>query len=275
MVEVEIFQCFVLGYVFHKLVIILAVILLIIYIVTDGEVDYIEKELNARTLARLKGKYAVMIGRIHDILKDKNLNVNSLILKLSSLDDDNITIFSTDTAFEKIHNTTELFHHIGKYCNIYDYELLTAFVEANECQEAIKVLDDFTEELKFSVLSDLDLFCENRELQDPEDFLPGTHKLAIKYVGGKCTLKTKEMVHNIVCERFHLNKRSIIFKGVQEGCVNFIYQISAAIKAHIQQYPITAEKIFSEKDEIKCLIIDNEEVKFPVQLESKCIAIYI
>ena len=53
------------------------------------------------------------------------------------------------------------------------------------------------------------------------------------------------------------------------GSVNFIYQISPAVKAHLQQYPITAEKVFSEKDKIKCLIIDDEEVKFPAQLEGK------
>ena len=135
---------------------------------------------------------------------------------MSSLDDDNITIFSTDIAFEKY--TTRL----NCFCNIYDYELLIAFVEATECQEAIKELDDFTKEWKFSVLSDLDLLCEDGELRNPKDFLPGTHKLVIKYVGGKCTLKTKEMVQNIVCEHFHLNKRSIFFKGAQVGSVNFI-----------------------------------------------------
>ena len=145
-----------------------------------------------------------------------------MILSLCSLDEDNVTIFSTDKAFKEIHSTTELFHHIGQYCSIYDYELLEAFVESIECEEAIKLLDDFTEELRCSVLNDLDLLSKDGELRDPKDFMNGTYKLIIKYVGGKCTLKTKEIVENIIYECFHLKKETIIFKGVQESCVAFV-----------------------------------------------------
>ena len=48
-----------------------------------------------------------------------------------------------------------LFHHIGQYCSIYDYELLVAFVQSTGCQDAIKLLDDFTKTLSTSILSDL------------------------------------------------------------------------------------------------------------------------
>ena len=238
----------------------------------DDEVDCIEKQLNSRTLARLKGRYAKIIGAIRNIFECKKLDVETLILNLCSLDDDNITIFSTDEAFKEIHTISNLFFHIGQYCSIYDYELLTAFVESTDCKEAVTLLDDFTKELHSSVLSDLNLLCDDGELRDPKDFMPETHKLKIKYIGGKCTMKTKEMVQNIVYERFRLKKGSIFFKGVQEGCVTFVYQISPAVKAHLQQYPITTEKVFSEKDKIKCLMIDDEEVKFPTQLKGKYVS---
>ena len=234
------------------------------------EVDYIEKQLNARTLARLKGKYAVMIGRIHDIFEDKNLNVNSLILKLSSLDDNNITIFSTSRALRRIHSIDELFIHIGKYCSIYDYELLIAFVEASECQEAIKLLDDFTKVLQSSILSDLDLLCDDGELRDPKVFMPGTHKLIIKYVGGKCTMKIEKLVRSIVCERFHLKRGSVTFIGVEEGSVAFVYQISPAVKSYLHQYTITTEDVTVFFDSnIHCLLIDNKELKLPSQFQGK------
>ena len=240
-----------------------------LYAVTNDEVDYIEKQLNANTVTKLKARYANVTVNICNILKGKNLDVNSLILKLAALDHDNITIFSTDQAFRQIHSINELFIHISNHCSIYDYELLTEFVESTECQEAIKLLDDFTKELHSSVLSDLGLLRDDGELRDPQDFMPGTHKLVIKYVGGKCTMKTKGLVQNIVCERFNLRKGSIFFKGVQMSSVAFVYQISPAVKGYLQQYPITAEKVFSEEDQIKCLIIDDEEVKFPAQLEGK------
>ena len=148
--------------------------------------------------------------------------------------------------------------------SIYDYELLEAFVESTECQEAIKLLDDFTKELHHSVLSDLNLLSEDGELRDPKDFMLGTHKLVIKYVGGKCTLKTKEMVQSIIYGSFCLRKGSIIFKGAREGCVAFVYQISQTVKSYLLHYLLRAKDIvllFEHK--IECFIIDDEKLKLP------------
>ena len=222
------------------------------------------KQLRARTITKLRGKYAAIIAKLRLIVENRKLDIHSLILNLCSLDEDNTTIFSTDKAFKEIHSTTELFHHIGQYCSIYDYELLEAFVESTECEEAIKLLDDFTEELRCSVLSDLDLLSKDGGLRDPKDFMSGTHKLIIKYVGGECTFKTKRKVECIICECFHLKKGSIIFKGVQEGCVAFVYQISPTVKSYLLQYPLAAKDITVLSDyQIKYFIINDEELKLP------------
>ena len=67
----------------------------------DDEVDNIEKKLNVRTLTRVKGNYAQAFEKIQCIIENEKLNIKSLILKLNSIDDDNITIFSTDSAYIK------------------------------------------------------------------------------------------------------------------------------------------------------------------------------
>ena len=222
------------------------------------------RQLQARTITKLKGKYAAAVDKLRQIIDSQKLDINSLILQLCSIDEENTTIFSTDKVFKEVHSTRELFYHIGQYCSIYDYELLEAFVKSTECEEAIKLLDDFTKELRHSILSNLDLLHKDGELRDPKDFMPGTHKLVIKYVGGKCTLKTKEMVQNIIYQSFHLKKGSIIFKGVQEGCVEFVYEISPIVKSYLLQYPLTTkdtELLF--ENQINHLIIDNEELKLP------------
>ena len=238
-----------------------AIYMVFILVTTDTESI---KQLHANTIIKLKGKYAAMVEKLRLIIESRKLDINSLILKLCSLDDSNTTIFSTDKAFIKIHSTTELFHHIGQYCNIYDYELLAAFVVSTECEEAIKLLDDFTKELHCPILNDLDLLSKDGELRDPKDFMSRTHKLVIKYVGGKCTLKTKEMVQDIICGCFRLEKGSIIFKGVQEGCVSFVYQISPTVKSYLLQCPLTAKNIaLMSEYQIKSFIIDGEELKLP------------
>ena len=221
----------------------------------------------------MKEKYTEVFENIQLIIQGRKLDINSLILKLCSHDDDNITIFSTNDAFKQISNTTDLFHHIGQYCNIYDYELLVAFVESTGCQEAIKLLDDFTKILSSSILIDSDLLYDGGELQDPKDFMLGTHKLIIKYVGGNCTLRTKGLVHSIICEYFHLKKGSIVFKGVQkEDCVAFIYQISPAVKSYLLPHLITTTSAFFTMNKIKCLLIDDKEVctlQLPAKADTK------
>ena len=230
----------------------------IIILVGDEKSD--ERQLHARIITKLKGKYVSVVRKIRLIIEERNYKIEQLILDLCATDDDKQTIFSTDEAFVKITNLTQLFLWIEKYCSMYDYELLLALVESTECNEAIKLLDDFSEELQSSILKDLDLLSQEGELRDMKSFMAGTCKLEIKYVGGKCTLTTKENVQRIIRECFHLKKGSIIFRGAQEGCVTLIYQISPTVKSYLLQYQISSEdaiKLTSIK--IKCLIIDGTE----------------
>ena len=216
-----------------------------------------------RTLTRLRGKYAGIVNRVKSILEERNLDIKELILSLCAADEENLTVFSTDKAFIRIQNTNELFLQIGKYCNMYDFDLLLAFVESTECQEAIKLLDDFAEELRCSILKDLNLLSEDGELLNPSDFMADTHKLVIKYMGrNKCTLLlAKEKIQNIIYECFHLKKGCITFKGVQEGCVTFIYQISAAVKAHMMQIKVTpSDATTFAKHLIISVSIDDEKL---------------
>ena len=196
---------------------------------------------------------------------------------LCAADEENLTIFSSDEAFLKITDTNTVFHQIGKYCSMYDFELLLALVEYTECEEAIKLLDDFTEEMRHSILKDLDLLSEGGELLNPKDFMPHTHKLVIKYVGdGKCTLKAKEKIQNIVYECYHLRKGSITFKGVQEGCFAFVYQISAAVKCHMLQSEITPSDVtMLTENHITCLSIDDVKLKISSQLNKATIPHFI
>ena len=52
--------------------------------------------------------------------------------------------------------------------------------------------------------------------------MPGTYKFIIEYVGGKCTIETKEMVKGIVEQSVRLRKRTLIFKGIDVGSILFI-----------------------------------------------------
>ena len=149
-----------------------------------------------------------------------------------------------------------MFHHVAQYCKgIYDYRVLDVLVQGSECPEAVKELTDFTESLHNSILTEIDLMSEHGELLHPDDFMPGTYRFIIEYVGGKCTIETKEMVQGIVEQSVRVKKGVLIFKGVDMGSILFIYQISEAVKNYLLEYKFTEEDVtFLEGNNITSLI---------------------
>ena len=227
--------------------------------------------LQSRPLTKLKGKYVKVVDRIKNKIKLKSFKVEDLISKLCQSDANNVTVFSTDEAFSKITTIDLLFFNIGKYCNIYDYEMLESFLDSlEECDEAVTLLDEFTEELQESILKELDLMYESEGQLKPKKLMKGTCTLKVKYHGDqKCTLSAKKMVQRIVNESLGLRKASIIFIGLEEGCIAFVYQISKAVKSYILSYKITPEgHALLALYDIECLIVDGTEIPIPVEFKT-------
>lgn len=239
--------------------------------VVPNEVHH-ESTLQSKPLIKLKGKYIKVVNKIKHIIESKQFKVEDLIAKLCLAADDDYTVFSTDDAFNKIATINELFSHINKYCNIYEYELLQIFLKSlDECDEAVKLLDDFTEELHHSILKELDLMSESKDRLKPKNPMNGTYTLKIKYTGDqKCTLSTKNMVQRIVYDSLKLHKPSIIFIGLEEGCIAFVYQISGAVKSYIMQNKITPNGLaLLASHDIKCLIVDGTEMPVPLEFKTQ------
>lgn len=234
----------------------------------DGKQNEVHHEsmLQSKPLIKLKGNYIKVVNKIKHIIQSKQFKIEYLIEKLCLIDQS--YAFLTDDEVTKVTSVNELFGHINKYCNIYDYELLQAFLESlDECDEAVKLLGDFTEELHHSVLIELDLMSESEDQLKPQIPINGTYTLRIKYTGDqKCTLSTKNMVQRIIYESLKLPKPSIVFVGLEEGCVVFVYQISAKIKSQILQNKITPEGLaLLASHDIKCLIVGDTEIPVPLE----------
>jgi len=61
-------------------------------------------------------------------MEKKHFDIDGLIMNLSIADEDNHTVFSTDDAYNTIKTISDLFQKIGKYCSVFDYELLHVLV---------------------------------------------------------------------------------------------------------------------------------------------------
>ena len=233
-------------------------------IVTTDVVKDVEmtKQFKDFLVTKLRMTYSTVVKKLIHIFKKKRLDIEELVTILSFDDVDNKSVFSTDAAFTTIRTENQLFHHVSKYCkSIYDYRVLSILVQASECPEAIRELTNFTRFLQNSILTEIDLMSEHGELLHPDDFMPGTYKFIIEYVGGKCTIETKEMVQGIVEQSVRLQKGVLIFKGFDVGSILFIYQISEAVKNYLLQYKFTEQDVrFLEENNITSLMVDGVRI---------------
>ncbi|XP_065900889.1 uncharacterized protein [Dysidea avara] len=230
----------------------------------------IECDLKNQAITKLKVKYIKVVNKIKQTMEEKHFDVDELIMNLSAADEDNHTVFSTDVAYNTIKTIPDLFKKIGQYCSVYDYELLQVLVESVDCEEAIKLLEGFTEELNNSIINELDLLRIFQEQPKPTQLMPGTHKLVIKYTGNICTLPMKNMIQRVVFECFKLKPGSVILRGIEEGCIALIYQISAAVKSYLLHYKLGHQEFtLLATHKIKCVIVDGTEIQVPPEFLEK------
>ena len=233
-------------------------------------VEYSEvyKKFRDFVVMRLRQKYSKVVRKLINIFKEKKVDIEELITILRFDDVEKHSIFSTDDVFNTVRTEIQLFQQVAQYCKgIYDYRVLDVLVQASGYPEAIKELTDFTESLHNSILTEIDLMSEDGELLHPDDFMPGTYKFIIEYVGGKCTIETKEMVQGIVEQSVRLNKGVLIFKGVGTGSILFIYQISEVVRNYLLEYKFTDEEIvFLVGNKITSLMVDGIVIMSSSQL---------
>ena len=228
----------------------------------NDNVVEVKKQFRNFIVTKLRMAYSDVIRKLIHIFREKKVDIEELITILRFDDVEKTSVFSTDNVFNTIKTEIQLFQCVAQYCKgIYDYEVLNVLVQASGCPGAIEVLRVFTELLQKSILTEIDLISEHGELLHPDDFMPGTYKFIIEYVGGKCTLETKEMVQSIVEQSVHLQKGTIKFKGVDMGSILFIYQISEAVKIYLQQYKFSRRDIiFLKENNIKSLTVDGVRI---------------
>ena len=234
---------------------------------TDVDCFEIRKRFRDFLVFKVRKEYSKVVMRLIHIFKEKKVDIEELMTMLCFDDVGNKSVFSTDSVFSTIRTEVQLFHHVAQYCkSIFDYQVLDMVVQATDCPEAIKELTDFTELLQNSILTDLELMSEDGRLLHPDDLMPGTYKFIIEYVGGKCTMETKEMVQGIVEQSVRLRKGTLIFRGGIAGSILFIYQISEVVKNYLLQYKFTEQDVrFLEENNIICLIVDGVRIMSSLQ----------
>ena len=188
---------------------------------------------------------------------ENDYSVEDMIINLCS-SDNGLSVFSTDEGLRKAKTVSEVFMFISQKCSMYDYEVLEIFIKSTDCEGAIKILEDFTTELKISLLNHLNLpsddLCSVLTLPSGK-----RRKLTIECRGNDLKFENKNLIQNIIRKRFGLPPASMQFVIAKQGSVNLIFEISLIVKGHLLLHRIDADMVASFiEHQINCLIIDDE-----------------
>ena len=145
-----------------------------------------------------------------------------------------VPIFDEDIS-DKVTTIDELWKKLTCHWTIYDYDILVLVVDLTECKQAQEVLDNFVAKIDPSALEDVDLVlcCK---VYGEELFKP---LLRVKVNAEHCTLVVKNEVKEIISKRYDLEKYSLRFKGIREGCIELIYNMSKAVTLYLLQFTVT------------------------------------
>lgn len=153
---------------------------------------------------------------------------------------------------------------LSEKCSLYDHTLVRTLVKAMNCEEAEKVLRNFTSEIDNSLLKELNLLDQYANFIDRNLPYNENRKLTIKCENKdlNITLNDERLIRCKLCDMFKLPEHGFLLADVTKGCIALIYEISQKVKDHMLHCTITYEEIKPllkvQKFVITQVIIDDE-----------------
>ena len=229
-------------------------------------VEYTKRRQRLSSIDDIEAEFGIMVANVQEALEKSNINVNKLLIKLkssSAVRDRNIPLFEKD-IFKEITSIDKLFETLSGYWYLFDYDVLIYLVKTAGCKEAKVVYDNFLASFDSSAITNHKLILQYDEYIHKEGLLPGTCKLRIKVARDECTVEVEKEVKKVISEYFNLEKYALIFKGIKQGCIEFIYQISHSVKSYMLQHKLNGYDILQLKaHKITALKFDIMELNIP------------
>ena len=206
-----------------------------------------------------------MTARVKEALCQSDINVQSLIEQLSTISavkHKKVPLFD-DNIFDKVMSIDELWTTLRLFWAVYDYDLLIFIIELTKCAEAKEILDEFEEMIDPYVLEDVGLVLQHKVIE--EGNIP-QHILRVKV---NTEYFRYEKVKGVVSKHFDLEKYSLYFKVIKEGCVELLCYISTAMMSYLSKFKITSDMMadFASHDIVN-IQINNMELKIKSNMVS-------
>ena len=186
-------------------------------------------------------------------------DVVSLIEQLRSISavkDKKVPLFGED-IIKRVSNVKSLWQILSEFWSIYDYDVLKLVLNIMNCDKADRIFDHFLLQLDPAVIDDVDLVIHYKVYERTEFTKP---LLRVKIKVDRCSHYHKEEVTKALSEIFNLKNYALRLKGIKEGCIELLYDISEELKSYLlscilvgsdAQYLISCGIIYLEIENMK------------------------
>ena len=209
-------------------------------------------------------EFARMTNRIKEELfkSVSDSKVASLIkqlLAISAVKVKKVPLFSEST-FEGVSNVKSLWQILSELWSIYDYDILKLVLHIINCKEADRIFDHFLSQIDPAVIDDVDLVIHYKVYERNEFVKP---LLRVKVKADRCSLHHKEEVTKALSNKFNLKSYALRLKGIREGFVELMYEISEELKSYLLSCIVVgSDAQYLINCGIMHLEIDNMEIDF-------------
>ena len=219
------------------------------------------------TFEDLEVEFARATNEIKKALQNSHIDIKSLVEQLqtfSAVKNNKVQLLDED-ELKNVDTVEKLWTKLSNLWSIFDYDLLRILLKLTECQKANKIFEKFLSRVDISVIKEEDLVLYYQVFERSKCIKP---LLRIKVKVDYYTESIKAEVEAIMYSILNLEKYSLLFRGIREGCIELVYEISNAMMKYFLQRKFIASSLAElATHKIVSLRINNMELQIPTKID--------
>ena len=215
-------------------------------------------------------EFASTTDKIKQVLCNSTINVTSVVEQLQTISvvrNKNIPLFDED-VFENVTTVERLWQRLSKFWSIYDYDVLRILLRIIKYKKADEIFEEFLSKFDSSAMKDKELVLYYEEFRRQGLIKP---LLRIKVKAEKYTDSIRAEVEELMSSTFKLEEYSLCFRGIKEGCIELLYQISNALMSYLLQCKVSGHDLVKlGAHNVISIRINDMELIIPPEIEMVC-----
>ena len=226
--------------------------------------DQVDKLMTSEDL---EVEFAITTNKIKQALCSSSVHVASVVEQLQTISvvkNKNIPLLDED-VFENVTTIEKLWQKLSRFWSVFDYDMLRILLRIVNCKKAS---EEFLSKIDVAAMEDMELVLYYEVFERQGLIKP---LLRIKVKAEKCTNYIRRKVEEVVSSKFDLKEYSLCFRGIKEGCIELVYEISNAMMSYLLQCKVAGYDLakFAVYDIIS-IRISNMELKVPLEIDMVC-----